>query len=94
MFVEDLTTFFSTDDFAVEATIDGAAVRGIFDNEHVVAIGGSGMATTSPAFTMATASVPVAPVGKSLVYGGTTYTVAAHQPDGTGVSVLALERTT
>jgi hypothetical protein len=40
------------------------------------------------------ASVPASPVGKSIVIASVTYTVAEHQPDGTGVSTLLLERTT
>ena len=31
----DLPSFFSTDEFAVEATVKGAPVDGIFDHEYV-----------------------------------------------------------
>ncbi len=93
MIGEDWSTFFNTAEFAMDATLDGVAVRGIFDNTSMVAQGGMGMATTNPTFVLPTGSVPDAPVGKLLVIGAITYSVAAHEPDGTGVSVLVLERT-
>jgi hypothetical protein len=42
--------------------------------------------------TLPTAHVPASPVGKAAVVGSTTYTIVEHQPDGTGVSRLMLER--
>ncbi len=94
-FTEDLSVFFNEDEFAVSATLDGASVTGIFDNGYTLGtVGPTGMASSQPMFRLATASVPASPVGKSLVTGGTTYSVAEHQPDGTGVSTLMLERTT
>src|SRR3990167_9548760 len=77
-----------------EASLNGgAAVRGIFDNGYAqTSVGIAGMATLSPSFTLATSDVPASPAGASLVVNGATYTVVEHQPDGTGVSVLHLER--
>lgn len=92
-FVEDLSPFFNTAEFAVEATLDGAGVVGIFDKAYARAgVGELGMATVQPAFTLPTVSVPVDPVGKAMVIGAVSYTVAEHQPGSTGVSVLFLER--
>lgn len=91
-FAEALTAFFDTDDFASEATVDGADVVGIFDNGYVEAADGA--ATRQPTFTLATLDVPLSPVGKALVHAGITYSIAHHEPDGTGVSVLFLARTT
>lgn len=92
-FAEDLTAFFSTEEFAVSATVAGVAVRGIFDNAYELAHAGlAGMAGSVPSFTLATSAVPANPVGAALVVGGATYTVVDHQPDGTGVSLLLLER--
>lgn len=93
MFPESLAPFFSLDEFAVEGLLDGTAVRGIFDQAYVAAGAGMGMSSTVPAFTLPTASVPASPVGKLLAIGSVTYAVAEHEPDGTGVSLLALERT-
>ena len=89
-FVEDLSLYFA--DFGKAATLDGAPVSVIFDNGSArAAVGPFGMATTQPQVTIATASVPSAPVGKAMVVNGTAYTIAEHQPDGTGISMLLLE---
>ena len=92
MFPEDLPAFFNTAEFAQPATLAGVAVVGIFDGAYAQAsVGTYGMASTQPAFTLASASVSGDPVGLTLVTGGITYTVAAHEPDGTGMSRLILE---
>ncbi len=89
--VEDLSPFFA--DFAVTATVDGASVSAIFDNGYQAsAVGALGMASSMPTLTLPTASVPASPVGKAVVVAGISYTVAEHQPDGSGVSTLVLER--
>jgi hypothetical protein len=87
---EDLAPFFA--DFAVDATVNGAAVRGIFDNGFALGAVGIGMAGTQPTLRLRTADVAADPVGQAVVVGAVSYTVAAHEPDGTGVSVLMLER--
>ena len=38
------------------------------------------------------ANVPSAPEGQAVVVGGVVYLIASHEPDGTGVSRLLLER--
>lgn len=93
MFSENLGPFFSLNEFAVNGTLAGADVRGIFDQAYVAAGAGMGMSSTVPTFTLPTASVPASPVGKLLVVGSVTYAVAEHEPDGTGVSLLVLELT-
>ncbi len=87
----DLTPFFAGDEFAVDAVLAGAAVRGIFDGAYVSAGAGLGMSCTVPAFTLPTVGVSASVVGSALVIGTVSYFVAEHQPDGTGVSVLLLE---
>ena len=92
-FTEDLAPFFDTDEFAVDATLNGVAVRGICDNSYQLGdVGGQGMASTAPVLTLATTDVPASPVGKSVVVNSVSYVVAAHEPDGTGVSLLLLEK--
>lgn len=78
-------------DFGVGAVVDGVSMSVIFDNAYIRADVGTGMATTSPAITLPTASVPASPRGKAVAVGGVNYKVAAHEPDGTGMSVLFLE---
>lgn len=92
MFAEDTAPFFS--DFAVDATLDGVAVRGIFDADHVVAeVGGSGMAACAPAFMLSSIFVPASFSGLQLALpDGTLWRIAEHHPDGTGLSTLLLER--
>ena len=87
---EDLAPFFA--DFAVPATVNGAAVRGIFDNGFALGAVGIGMAGTQPTLRLRTADVAADPVGQAVSVNAVAYTVAAHESDGTGVSVLMLER--
>lgn len=93
MLTEDLSAFFDLQGHAVAATLAGVAVRGIFEAGFALGQVGIGMATTQPTFTLATADIVGEAVGQSLVIGGTTYVVGAHEPDGTGVSRLLLEKT-
>lgn len=90
-FTEDLSVFLQVGDFATSITLNGVTVTAIFDREYAVAEVGGGVASTAPALTLKTADVPASPVGKSAVVSGTNYTVAEHQADGTGMSVLLLE---
>lgn len=90
MFTEDLSIFFG--EFGTSAALAGQSVLGVFDNASALgAAGFVGMAGTQPVFTLPTASITGEAVGQSLVIGAATYTVAAHEPDGTGVSRLILE---
>lgn len=89
-FVEDTSAFVA--DFGVLVTLGSDTVTAIFDNGHARAdVGYAGMAGTQPMLTLPTASVPSGVVGLGAVVGSTSYTVAAHEPDGTGISVLMLE---
>lgn len=91
-FPEDLSPFFNPAEFGSNATLAGVAVAGIFDAAYQMADVGTGMASTAPVYTLATSAVPASPVGTTLVVNAVIYTVAAHEPDGTGVSRLLLER--
>ncbi|MEY2654031.1 MAG: hypothetical protein RLZZ524_1059 [Pseudomonadota bacterium] len=89
-FVEDLSPFFSEEDFAVAATLNGAAVTGIFDVPYTEPLGNF-VAGLAPIFTLPTASASSAAQGQTLVIGATTYKVAGVEPDGTGITTLRLE---
>lgn len=94
MIGDDLTPFFVPGEFShADDTLAGAPVLGIFDAEYVSNGGGFGMADARPAYMMATAQVPVESEGILLVHKGESYRVAASEPDGTGITVLMLERT-
>lgn len=93
MFTEDLSVFFSTSEFATAATLNSVAVAGIFEAPGAPgSVGELGMAGVQPVYTLPSASVPANPVGLALVLGAVNYVVAAHEPDGTGLSRLILER--
>lgn len=90
MWVENTAAFLA--DFAVSCTLAGATVQAIFDNGYAAgAVGVIGVASSQPSLTLATASVPANPVGSAVVVSGASYLVAAHEPDGTGMSLLLLE---
>ena len=97
-FDEDLTAFFSTDDFAVTATWtpdggDPTTVTGIFDNEYIEDIGGGevDIEATHPMFLVKTADVPNVAQGDQLFVNDLYYRIVNVQPDGTGLTVLILE---
>lgn len=91
-FAEDLTVFFNAQEFAHPALLSGVAVSGIFDEAYGLgAVGLSGMSSTVPAYTLPTASIIGEPYGQPLVIGSRSFVVAAHEPDGTGISRLLLE---
>ena len=87
MFAEDHGIYLA--DFGVDATLDGQAVRVIFDNAYTEVLG---LATRSPRAGLPSSSAGSAQQGSVLVVSGTTYQVASVQPDGTGWTELMLER--
>jgi hypothetical protein len=92
MFAEDLSVFMNAAEFATSVTLNGVAKPAIFDAAYASGdVGPYGMASTAPQLTIATADVPAAPIGLPVVANGASYLVAAHQPDGTGISRLILE---
>lgn len=90
-FTEDLTVFFA--DFGDDATLDGVAVQVIGDMP-----GGpvNGLAAVEPQVQIATDSVPAAYQDLPLVIStgrmAGSWTVREHLPDGTGISLLLLQR--
>lgn len=90
-FAESLDWFFA--DFGEDGTLDGQAVRVIFDAAATVGLGSPGIAASDPQVTLPTASVPAAVHGKLLdLPTRGTFRVREHQPDFTGLSVLTLTR--
>jgi hypothetical protein len=96
-FAENIGVFFDEDDFAVSATFtpqggSASSVKGIFDAEYA-AVEGDGqvaVSSTMPVFHCASASVPNAHNG-TLAVNSKTYRIVEVKPDGTGVTILALE---
>jgi hypothetical protein len=91
MFVEDLAPYFSTDGFAVDATLAGVAVRGIYDAAYIGALGNV-VEGYAPVFMLATTAAASTVHGDTLAIGANVFKVCGVEPDGTGVTTLRLER--
>jgi len=93
MFAEDLSAFMNTSEFATTVTLNGVSTAAIFDAAYALgSVGTFGMASSQPVLTLATADVPANPAGLSVVANGASYVVSGHEPDGTGISRLILEK--
>jgi hypothetical protein len=96
----DLLTLMNVDEFAVQATyrrrgaLGESTINGIFDNETVPVDAGGFVSVhqEQPRFTCRTTDIPSISEDDQLVISSVTYTVRAWVHDGTGVSVLQLER--
>jgi hypothetical protein len=89
VFSEDLDAFLDDDDHAVAATYNGATtVYVIFDNEHRLAH--DMVSSVNPVAVGKASDFPVsgAPVGKTLLIFGTTYTIRDRQPMDDGAFVM------
>ena len=73
-----------------DALLAGLFVQGIFDAEYLEVDLGSGIESSSPALTLASADVPPNVGGAAVVVNGKTYKVVEPKPDGTGMTVLRL----
>ena len=77
----------------VRTVIDFVELDGIFEPSYALGgVGTVGMAATAPVLSVRTDQLESDPVGYELEIDDTTYRVAAHEPDGAGVSRLLLER--
>lgn len=87
---EDLSLFFNVDDFAVEVTIDGHKINGIFNSEYVET---NFTQTKVPVFTYSKSDKSDVAINSVLVHDGITYKVKVIQHDGTGlINKLQLEK--
>lgn len=88
MFAENYSAFLA--DFGEEVLVAGQPVRGIFDEAYADPLG---VASASPALSTFTSLLPAITVGLStLVRGVVTYRIANRQDDGTGGTLLILEK--
>lgn len=72
------------------AQLDGQAVQVLFDNAYDTAMGIVGVLRPRAGLPSADAGA-VAPGSVLAIDGGTTYSVAAVEPDGSGWTVLSLQ---
>ena len=91
--------FFNADDFAVSATYTPAGgsattITGIFDDafEEVEVGAFVPVASSSPMFQCKTSDVSAAAEGDALTGNATSYIVRVVMDDGTGVTMLQLEK--
>lgn len=91
-FTEDMSLYFQTGDFGTAAVYSGtgATINGILDAEYDEAMGR--VQASSPVFACATSSVASATHGQTLTVGATVYKIVGVEPDGTGMTVLRLEK--
>lgn len=90
----DLADILNVDEFATAVTYDGGTIYGIFDNE-TVPVDAGGFAQVhqeQPRLTCRTTDIPSVAENQQVVISGTTYDIKAWVHDGTGVSVLQLEK--
>ncbi len=83
--VEDLSAFMT--DFAVDCTVNGSSVRGIFDRTYSDVLG---MVNNQPQLMCIASDVPSVAAGQTVVVNSTNYTIAEVHPDGTGMVLLIL----
>jgi len=94
-FTEDLTEFLDTAyGFAVTATYNGStSVNGIFDAEYFEPDAGfAGIQSAQPVFLCRTVDVASAAHGQTLVVASVNYKIVGVEPDGTGMTLLKLEK--
>jgi hypothetical protein len=91
---DDLDLLFDIEDFAVAATYGGGTINGIFDNETVpMDAGGTAQVhQEQPRFTCRTTDVSSVASGDTIVIDAITYNIVAWIHDGTGVTILQLEK--
>ena len=91
MFVEDLSAFFSTSEFAVTASFAGGTAAVIFDNGYQGALNGF-IESSAPSITGPSAALATLGQGTSVTVNSVAYKVMEVQPDGTGITKLMLEK--
>ena len=95
--IEDLTSFISTDDFAVAGIYNGGAVTLILYREYLETdLGAVGFQSATTRALLVSTAIPNAAQGDTLVIGAITYKVAGVQVDpsdaGQGFTALRLEK--
>lgn len=86
---EDFSVF-SAGEFSSTATLDGHTVKGIYDDAYAEGVEIEG---ESPTFECESADVPSdLAQGDAVVIGTESFTVVTIKPDGTGWTVIVLER--
>ena len=90
----DLLAILNVQEFAVAVTYNGATINGVFDNETVPVEAGGFVPVhqEQPRLTCRTADVAGIADDQTMVISGVTYKIRAWIHDGTGVTVVQLEK--
>jgi len=99
-FLSDLASIMNVNEFATSASysrrgaLGTSTISGIFDNETMPVDAGGGVSVhqEQPRFTCRTADIPNISEDDQIIVSAVNYTVRAWIHDGTGVTVLQLER--
>jgi len=92
-FTEDLSVYFNKNLGAVDATVNGSTVTGIFDKEYVdIDAGGVPVSGYMPVFRCAESDVAGVAKGWDVVVNSVNYKIVIPKKDGTGVIDLVLEK--
>lgn len=91
---DDLADIFDVDEFATAVTYDGGTINGIFDNETIPVDTGGYVAVheEQPRLTCRTTDISSIAYNQTMVVSAVTYYVRAWIHDGTGVTVVQLEK--
>lgn len=90
----DRASFFDTDEFA-DAAVLGAGTRnqtsvnGLFDNEYIESVS---MSSLTPTFLCRTSDLTSIKINNVLTVNSTDYKIRDIQQDGTGMTLLILEK--
>jgi hypothetical protein len=87
--LENLDIFFNSQEFAIDAVIEGRCVPGV---EGRTPISEGGVETQKTVFTCASAGVDQVRHGTLLRLEDRAYTVVGIRPDGMGFTTLILEK--
>lgn len=90
MFDEDLSVFFDSDGIGNAATVAGSAVDGIFERQFAEVDGIEGYYPTF--LTTDEVAAGVTKRVTAIAISGVNYTAISKRPDGTGATLLVLER--
>ena len=90
MFTEDLTAFFDADELADTATVGSSSIYGIFNREFVEVQNVEGY---YPTFLLSdTDAASITKNSTVLTISSVNYTAISKRPDGTGTTLLILEK--
>lgn len=90
MVTEDIAAYMTM--FGQSVVVNGAEINAIFDDGFREALSEPGAESSMPRLTCRTSDVASAAHGQAVTVGASSFEVVGVEPDGTGVTVLMLER--